>query len=125
MELSLQVSNVQSVEEYYNKLGLSKYFGCFDKEVRTKLFAGKFHPMVYSLQQGWGAQMAYVKLYDVTLPDDDPDNYYMEREWRSLNNIEFTLADIQKVYLPNESYKNKFIEEFPDYAGEFWLFDTQ
>ena len=67
--------------------------------------------------------MAYVKLYDSTLPDHHPDNYYMEREWRSLLNIHFDLQNINRIYLPNADYKKKFEQEFPEYSGTFYLFE--
>ena len=80
-------------------------------------------PLLFSLMQGISNQMAYVKLYDATLPDDHPDNYYMEREWRSLGNINFTTDDIKTLYLPNKEYISKFIKEFPNYKGDIFLFE--
>lgn len=77
--------------------------------------------MIYSILQGIAHQMAYVKLYDATFPDDHPDNYYMEREWRSLNNITFSIHDIKTIYLPSKKYIEKFIHEFPEYPGEFFI----
>ena len=76
--------------------------------------------MVFNIMQGVGNQMAYVKLYDATLPDDHPDNYYMEREWRCLQNIEFEVNDIKTIYLPNESYRERFLYEFPEFLGSFY-----
>ena len=32
----------------------------------------------------------------------------MEREWRSLLNIHFDLQNINRIYLPNADYKEKF-----------------
>lgn len=32
--------------------------------------------------------------------DEDRDNFYMEREWRRYGNLEFTLDDVCRVYLP-------------------------
>lgn len=52
-----------------------------------------------------------------------PKTYYMEREWRSINSIDFSLADIKKIYLPDANYKDKFLDEFPEYSGEFVIFD--
>ena len=59
------------------------------------------------------------------MKEDDPNNYYMEREWRSLKSVNFNMEDIQKIYLPSKMYKEKFMERFPDYAGEFWFFTSK
>src|ERR1035438_5309632 len=40
---------------------------------------------------------AYLKFFDESKVDDDPDNYYMEREWRVLGNVQFTLEDVARV----------------------------
>ena len=72
-----------------------------------------------------GDTMCLYKVFDANLPEDHIDNYYMEREWRSLKSIDFDLNSIQKIYLSNQDYKNKFVSEFPLYAGEFFLFDEK
>ena len=69
--------------------------------------------------------LAFVKLYDATLPDNHPDNYYMEREWRCMNNVKFSIDDISKVYLPNETYRTRFSTAFPAYQGEFKVFSER
>lgn len=123
MEMSYIGMNMTDIQNKFNLLGLTDHVNLFNEGVRDNFFSGKRMPMIFSLLQGWGTQMAYVKLFDATLPDDHPDNYYMEREWRSLNNINFTLNDIEKIYLPNEEYKIKFIEKFPNYTGEIMIFE--
>lgn len=90
--------------------------------VLQAVFSNTAQPMVYSLMKGISTQLAYIKLYDVTLPDDHPDNYYMEREWRCLQNVTFSLNDIRTVYLPNKAYQERFLCEFPNYSGSFYLF---
>lgn len=57
---------------------------------------------------------SFIKFYDDTKPDDDPDNYYMEREWRGLERIEFQLQDITRIILPSE-YIKRFFQDIPDY----------
>lgn len=42
--------------------------------------------------------LAYVKFFDPTLDDDDPENSYMEREWRTTTAVPFVHDDIATVY---------------------------
>ena len=37
---------------------------------------------------------AYTKFFDHGLSDDEPKNYYFEREWRILGNLKFNIYDI-------------------------------
>ena len=104
----------------HNGLNLKPWLSLFDSNVTKAFLSKQFHPMVFNIMQGVGNQMAYVKLYDATLPDDHPDNYYMEREWRCLQNIEFEVNDIKTIYLPNESYRERFLYEFPEFLGSFY-----
>lgn len=59
--------------------------------------------------------LAYLKLFDVTLADNDPKNYYMEREWRIFGNLnlEFSLREI----VVGKGYSKRLKEKFPKYAG--------
>ena len=104
--------------------GLFNGLAGFSDVVKNAYFSKNYHPLAFSILQGVGTQMAYIKLYDATLPDDHPDNYYMEREWRSLNNILFTLDNIKTIYLPSDEYKEKFQKEFPDYKGDYFIFEN-
>ncbi len=60
--------------------------------------------------------MSYLKFFDSSLEDINKDNYYMEREWRSLMKINFELDDICRIILPVK-YLNEFMLEFPSYKG--------
>lgn len=60
---------------------------------------------------------SFTKFFDDAKPDDDPQNFYMEREWRILGNLDFRLDDVQRVILP-ESYAKLFRQDVPDYAGQ-------
>jgi hypothetical protein len=64
----------------------------------------------------------FVKGFDSTLAEDDPNNYYMEREWRVIGNIKFALTDIERVIFPRD-YASRFRKDFPDYAGEVFFAD--
>ena len=56
--------------------------------------------------------LGYLKFYDDEKPDEALENYYMEREWRMFDNLEFKLTDIYRVILP-ESYASRFRHDFP------------
>lgn len=45
---------------------------------------------------------SHLKFFDPTLSPDDPDNYYMEREWRVSGKVRFSLTDIESLYVPAE-----------------------
>lgn len=59
--------------------------------------------------------MAFIKAFDVNKPEDDIDNYYMEREWRAVGYVPFALSDIEQVLLP-ERYHYGFSQRFPSLA---------
>lgn len=96
--ISLSTINMQQLENNLKSMGLKEHLNLLNDEVRNKFFTGQYYPMIYSIIQGIANQMAYIKLFDATLPDDHPDNYYMEREWRSLDNICFSVEDIRTIY---------------------------
>ncbi len=70
----------------------------------------------------WATQCTYVKIFDDTLGKDDPDNYYMEREWRCLHNVRFTLRDIDTLYLPSNLFVERFKNDVPGFEGNFYVF---
>jgi hypothetical protein len=59
----------------------------------------------------------FIKVFDDSVADDDPNSFYMEREWRVLGNMRFELNDVYRVILP-ESYAGRFREDLPDYQGQ-------
>lgn len=58
--------------------------------------------------------MSFIKFFDGLKDENDADNYYLEREWRSLTKVNFSLNDIYRIIIP-VSYVKKFLKEFPDY----------
>lgn len=57
-----------------------------------------------------------MKLFDSGKPDSDPEHYYLEREWRVLDNVEFSLADVARIIVP-ASYVERVRTELPDFTG--------
>lgn len=64
----------------------------------------------------------YLKAFDSRLEDDDPGNYYFEREWRVIENVQFTLEDVVRVLIPT-SFARQFREDLPGYAGQITFLD--
>lgn len=92
----------------------------FDQNVLKRMKNGQSHQMMCAQTTALTGLMSYIKLFDESLDINDEKNYYMEREWRILNNVEFSIEDVLKVYLPNKEYTSKFKEKFPNYNGEFY-----
>jgi hypothetical protein len=61
--------------------------------------------------------LKFLKPFDETAHEDDPHNYYMEREWRAPTNISFMLDDIWRVILP-ETFKARLRQNVPGYMGQ-------
>jgi abortive phage resistance protein AbiGi (putative antitoxin) len=61
--------------------------------------------------------LSFLKPFDALTTDADPENYYMEREWRVLRRLEFDIDDVYRIFLPRE-YARRFREDLPDYAGQ-------
>jgi len=60
---------------------------------------------------------SYLKPFDESKTEDDPDNHYMEREWRTLSSIRFTLSDVRRIIIP-EAYASRLRQNVPTYVGQ-------
>ena len=60
---------------------------------------------------------AFLKPFDASTADTDPENFYMEREWRVFGNVSFAVEDVYRVFLPPE-YARRFRDDLPEYAGQ-------
>jgi hypothetical protein len=56
----------------------------------------------------------FMKFFDETKAEDDPENYYMEREWRVTGDVPFELTHVKRVVIPGE-YSERFHRDVPDY----------
>lgn len=100
-----------------------KQFSLLDEKIINRIKGGDVHSMLFSHQSAFLTLLAFVKLFDCQMDDLDENNYYMEREWRILDNIKFDLSDIECVFLPSVLFKDYFSVSFPDYHGDFHIFD--
>jgi hypothetical protein len=64
----------------------------------------------------------FMKPFDAKRSFEDESNYYMEREWRVGNNIQFTLNDVSRVFFPS-SYAQRFRVDMPAYVGQISFID--
>ena len=77
------------------------------------------HQLSFALVNFVATTCAYVKIFDSELPENSPENFYMEREWRCLQNVEFTLDDIVNVYMPESEIMSEiFIKQFPKLSNK-------
>jgi hypothetical protein len=65
-----------------------------------------------------------LKFFDHRLDDSDLENYYMEREWRVCQDVEFSLGDVVRAIIP-ERYCDRFRRDFPDFNGEVFFADRR
>lgn len=106
-----------------NDPSIKKLIPFLDKKTSLDIINGKLNQLLFHEEISRSTLFQYIKIFDETLPIDDPENYYMEREWRCTKNVSFKLSDIKKIYLENEDYKDKFMEKFPAYHGKFYIFN--
>jgi hypothetical protein len=65
---------------------------------------------------------SYVKFFDETLADDDPENFYMEREWRVVGNVQFAMGDVARVFVPR-AYGEGLRRDVPSFHGQVTFID--
>lgn len=73
--------------------------------------------LAFALSRATLDVFSYMKFFDVRTADDDPENYYMEREWRIPGTVGFTLLDVARIVLPI-SFATDFPRDLPEYAGD-------
>ncbi|MBC7990790.1 MAG: hypothetical protein H7Y19_14585 [Luteimonas sp.] len=57
--------------------------------------------------------LAFLKFFDSDLPANDPENYYMEREWRKFMPMPLQLS-LQHVVVP-QAYASRTLERYPQH----------
>ena len=65
---------------------------------------------------------SFLKVFDGSLPDDDPENFYMEREWRVLDNSQFAIDQVHRVIIP-QTFAQRFRKDVHAYSGQVTLVD--
>jgi hypothetical protein len=62
-------------------------------------------------------QLAFTKPFNSELPDNDPSNYYMEREWRKIANLPFTVTDIAEIIV-HPTFRDRMEKKYPSFIGK-------
>jgi hypothetical protein len=60
---------------------------------------------------------SYCVPFDAKCDESDKEHFYMEREWRVLGDVEFSLGEVERVILPRD-YANRFRTDVPNYYGQ-------
>jgi hypothetical protein len=66
--------------------------------------------------------LPFLKPFECCKSESDEKNYYMEREWRVLGFVRFTLDDVCRIILP-KSYIKRFRDDVPNYYGQITFAD--
>jgi hypothetical protein len=61
--------------------------------------------------------LSFLQFFDASKAEDDPENYYMEREWRTLTSIQFRIEEVERIILPRE-YGRRLRDDVPSYSGQ-------
>jgi len=64
--------------------------------------------------------LAFLKPFNSELPDDDPENYYLEREWRKFGCLEFRPPEVEHVLI-KRGFVERLIRELPAYAEKIHI----
>jgi Putative abortive phage resistance protein AbiGi, antitoxin len=65
----------------------------------------------------WAYLFGLHKRFDAQLPKNHRDSYYMEREWRVLGTVSFSLEDVARIIVP-QAYASRLRTEFPLLASK-------
>ena len=60
--------------------------------------------------------LAFLKPFDSELPDDHPDQFYAEREWRKYANLLFKPEQVRRV-LVADGYRGRVEKDLPQFLG--------
>jgi len=61
--------------------------------------------------------LCFLKFWKSSKDDLDPDNYYLEREWRIFGGFNFTLDDVERIIIPRQ-FSKTLKTNIPDFNNE-------
>jgi len=80
---------------------------------------GKLHALQSDLNK---VVFSYLKFFTAELKYEDPENYYMEREWRIRDGLAFGVGDVSALYMPSR-YRDPLLKVHPEYKEKIRLID--
>lgn len=117
-----------STADYFNRM-LAEYrevfriFWDLARQVDPQPGVSGLFKRVIDLQRFFDFHIfSYFKFFDHMLDDDHEDNYYFEREWRVVDNVQFSLSDIKTILMPTR-FSERFREKYPQYSGQVHFLD--
>ncbi len=66
--------------------------------------------------------LSYCKAFEANRDDDDERHFYMEREWRVLDDVVFEISDIERLILPR-SFGKQMRDDLPVFYGQTCFLD--
>ena len=76
------------------------------------MICGKLGAIISDLES---LVFARLKFFESWLPDNDKDNFYMEREWRKIGGLAFSPDEVTRLIVPS-LYAEKLATDFPQYS---------
>jgi hypothetical protein len=117
-----RTANQNKTREDYFKTNIKRYFSLMNqmKDIIKKDERENIHTLdelqlldTFLMKHVY----AYLKPFDVSKTDADKENYYLEREWRIVGDVQFTLDDVTRILIP-EKYGKELREALPKYYGQ-------
>lgn len=103
------------LREYHE---LFRTFKDMERKQNTSPGVSELSKRIQELQRFFNFHIfSYFKFFDHRKADDDPGNYYFEREWRIVGNLKFELSDVKTVLFPSR-FSRIFRETFQKYEGQ-------
>ena len=65
---------------------------------------------------------SFCKPFDEATSDVDPQNYYMEREWRVHGNVHFDVTNVYRIIIP-QKYSTQIRQDVTEYCGQLTYSD--
>lgn len=106
-----------NLKEYYQNIPQLK-----KKMLKKKAFGSEVFDFVKS-HKLIADVFSFLKVFDDSKQENDPENYYMEREWRIVGNLKFELKDVCRVIIPKSFAKN-LRTDLPNYFGQISFVDN-
>jgi hypothetical protein len=66
--------------------------------------------------------LSYCKAFEANRDDDDERHFYMEREWRVLDDVLFAVSDIERLVVPR-SFSKQLRDDLPGFYGQTYFLD--